>query len=245
MVGHTAVHAHVVPRGGHRVLKGRALRHVHGGLRTEDEVHLRVEQLLSLQDTEPYLPQPLGDLHRCIDLAPAVQLDIRAGGVLVAVQSAKDAGLGAALHLEEGVGLLGCLQLYVHAAAGTQTGIVLAQIAAFLALQLQAHTERPEEWHLGDGHILSLVFQNARAHGGVRPALDDLHIVRLDRQLQLDRRDADKVAVDGVGKPVEAASAALDKRGGHRRDNGDAARCGKPEIQVVGRKPPVVQPLQL
>ena len=245
LVGHTAVHAHVVPRGGHRVLKGRALRHVHGSLRTEDKVHLRVEQLLSLQNTELYLPQPLGDLHRRIDLAPAVQLDIRAVGVLVVVQSAKDAGLGAALHLEEGVGLLGCLQLYVHAAAGTQTGILPAQIAASLALQLQAHTELLEEWHLGDGHIRSLVFQNARAHGGIRPALDDLHIVALHRHLHPDGRDGDKVAVDGVGKPVEAASAALDKRGGHRRDDGDAARCGKLEIQVVGRKPPVVQPLQL
>ena len=171
-----------------------------------------------------------------------------AGGLGVVVQPAENTGLDLGVQLKDRADRIvfaGRDQLQAHAAARPQAGVFLTQILSLLAHQPQVHLKLIDKVHLGDGQIRPGELQIARPDGHVGPALDDLHIVALHRHLHPDGREGDKVAVDGVGQPVESAAAALNERRRHRRHDGDAPGDGQPEVQVVGRKPPVVQPLQV
>ena len=254
LLGYAAVDVQVFPR-----VRGHILQHLFGGtariftngdrgLRTQNEIHLGVDQLLAAQLPEAEAAQLLGYLHRCAEAAPAVQVHIRAGGLGVVVQPAENTGLDLGVQLKDRadrVVFAGRGQRQPHAAARPQAGVGRALIRPLLAHQPQIHLKLIDKVHLGDGQIRPGELQIARPDGHVGPALDDLHIVALHRHLHPDGREGDKVAVDGVGQPVESAAAALDERRRHRRYDGDAPGDSQPEVQIVGRKPPVVQPLQV
>ena len=254
LLGYAAVDTQVLP-----CVRGHILQHVLGGtarispnadrgLRAQDEVHLGVDQLLAAQLPEAEAAQLLGYLHRCAEAAPAVQVHMGVLGLGVVVQPAEYTGLDLGVQLKDRADRIvfaGRDQLQAHAAARPQAGVFRALIPPLLAHQPQVHLKLIDKVHLGDGQIRPGELQIARPDGHVGPALDDLHIVALHRHLHPDGREGDKVAVDGVGQPVESAAAALDERRGHRRYDGDAPGDSQPEVQVVGRKPPVVQPLQV
>ena len=254
LLGYAAIDVQVLP-----CVRGHILQHLFGGaarvftnadrgLRAQDEVHLGVDQLLAAQLPEAEAAQLLGYLHRCAEAAPAVQVHMGVLGLGVVVQPAEYTGLDLGVQLKDRADRIvfaGRDQLQAHAAARPQAGVFRALIPPLLAHQPQVHLKLIDKVHLGDGQIRPGELQIARPDGHVGPALDDLHIVALHRHLHPDGRDGDKVAVDGVGQPVESAAAALDERRRHRRHDGDAPGDGQPEVQVVGRKPPVVQPLQV
>ena len=254
LLGYAAVDVQVLPR-----VRGHILQHLFGGtariftngdrgLRTQNEIHLGVDQLLAAQLPEAEAAQLLGYLHRCFDAAPAVQVHMGVLGRGVVVQPAEYTGLDLGVQLKDrtdGGVVVGRGQLQAHAAARPQAGVFLTQILSLLAHQPQIHLKLIDKVHLGDGQIRPGELQIARPDGHVGPPLDDLYIVALHRHLHPDGRDGDKVAVDGVGQPVESAAAALDERRRHRRYDGDAPGDSQPEVQIVGRKPPVVQPLQV
>ena len=253
LFGHAAVDAEVVPRGGGGGLEDliHGLARIASGidgdgrLGAEDKVHLRVGQRLAAQPPEVETSQLFGDHDLGGDGAAAVQLEIGRGGAGVVVQPTEYAGLGAAVHLEDGLIALGGLDDDAHAAAGPQTRVGLAPIAALLTHQLQVHIEGIQHVRAGDGDIPAAVFQIAGTHGDAELALNDLQIVADGRELQPDGRDGDVVAVDGVGQPVDTAAAASQEGRGYRRDQRDAGLHRQLEVQVVGSQPAVFQPLEL
>ena len=252
-VGQAAVDAEVVPRGGGRggqdlpgIHSGIGRRvHIDGGLRAEDEVHAGRGKRSAADDSECQLAELLGDHDPRDDAAAAVDLKVGAGGTVVIVQPAEHAGLHLAVHLKDRLVALRRLDHNAHAAARAQAGILYVAVPALFARKAEVHIERVEHIRAGNGNVGSGIFQIAGAEGDMHLALDDLQIVADGGELELDGRDADKVAVDGVGQAVEAAAAAPEEGRGHRRDQGDARLHRQRKVEVVGGKAAVVQPLEL
>ena len=144
LLGYAAVDAQVLPR-----VRGHILQHLFGGtariftngdrgLRTQNEIHLGVDQLLAAQPPEAEAAQLLGYLHRCADAAPAVQVHMGVLGLGVVVQPAEYTGLDFGVQLKDrtdGGVVVGRGQLQPHAAARPQAGVFLTQILSLLAHQ--------------------------------------------------------------------------------------------------------------
>ena len=244
-VRQTAVDAEVIPCGLGGVGEGGALCDLHRRLPAEDEVRIGACQRAPADLAQVQLADLFGGLYGCLDAAAAVELEVCPVGRFVIIQPAEHTRLYVGIDLKDRGVALRRFEHQPHAAARAHAGVFDALIGAFLTRQTQVHLVAVHNVRAGELNVRARVFQIARSERQMQPPLEHLEIVARRRELEADGRDADKVAVDGGRQPVKAAAAAAQERRGHGRCDGDARLHRKEEVELIRRKPAVIQPLEL